>query len=138
MSIQSDRQVVQEYCRKNNKSAVITALTYSVFQKQFEELIEDNTDEEGAPSKTKIDAMRMTLLSDASLNAHLRVAEEMQLSETQDVLQPFMRKESIKNFWHSVSASVVASFIYSVLLIVIFIVAQEQIGTWLSSLTVKP
>ena len=134
----SDRQIVQDYCQKKNKSAVVTSLTYSVFQKQLEELIEDNTNKNGAPSSTRIEVMRTTLLSDASLDAQVRVSEEMLLSEIQNTLKPILRKESIKSFWSSVSASIVASFLYSFLIIILFIVTQEQLTTWLVSLTKKP
>jgi hypothetical protein len=49
-------------------------------------------------------------------------------------LKPQLRKEGALAYLISISSNIVASFIYSILLIIIFIVAQDQIGGWLASL----
>ncbi len=138
MNDKTELQTVQEYCQQRSKSSVVTSLAYSIYQQQLEELVTENTNGNAAPTDAEISTMKTTLLSQNSLSAHVRFAEEMLSTEVDKAITPHINKEGSKTFWTSVGGSIVANFIYSILMILLFVVAQDQIGSWLSSLPEKP
>ena len=138
MNGKTELEVVTEYCNSNGKSSVVGSIAFSIYQQQLEELIADSQNNGEGLSDNEISTMRTTLLSQNSLSAHVRLAEDQLAEQTRSAIKPLLKKEGFKNFLVSVGASVIASFLYSILLIIIFVVAQEQIASWLSSLPKSP
>lgn len=124
-------EVIAEYCVKNNKTDCVRDLAYSVYRQQFESLVADKTPPLDAAA---VQATEKTLLAPGSLVAHTRAAEEIlkkQFEGDAEKLHSKMRRES---FWFAVFTGVVGNIIYSLLLIVLFVVAKDQLSSWMSSL----
>lgn len=127
-------KAIAAYCKDNGKSAAVQAAACGLFEQQLAELIEDQTSKGSAPSPVQEQAMVDTLLSKNSLAALVRLAEDTITPEVTKALGPLRRQQGAREFWLAVASGIVSSLIYSLLLIIVFIVAQDQLRSWLASL----
>lgn len=125
-------EVIDEYCQKQRKNGCVRDLAFSIYRQQFESLTKDS----GGDQKS-IDATQKTLLSPGSLVAHVRSAEELLRKQFEDDLKPIQRRDKRSSFWFAVFTGVFGNIVYSLIIIVLFVVAQDQLSTWLSSLVQK-
>lgn len=129
MSTRTPFEIIADHCQQQQKNACVRDLAYSIYRQQFESLTKDS----GTDQKS-IDATEKTLLSPGSLVAHVRSAEELLRKQFEDDLKPIKSRDKRDSFWFSVITGIVGNIIYSLLLIVLFIVAKDQLALWLSSL----
>jgi len=124
-------ETIADHCVRNNKSDCVRDLAFSIYQQQFESLTLGKT----PPLDTAaVQATEQTLLAPGSLIAHTRAAEEIlrkQFEGEANQLQSKMKRDA---FWFSVGTGIVGNIIYSLLLIILFVVAKDQLSSWLSSL----
>ncbi|MER0336177.1 hypothetical protein ABRZ81_23485 [Vibrio vulnificus] len=129
MSEKTPFVVITEHCNKQDKNNVVRDLAYSIYRQQYESLTKDN------PSDTNsIGAINKTLLSEGNLVAHVRSAEDLLKRQFKSELEPLQAKATKDSFWLSVASSIVGNVLYSLLLIIVFVIAKDQLGTWLQSL----
>lgn len=122
-------EVIAEYCQQQQKNTCIRDLAYSIYRQQYESLTKD-----GTTDQTSIDAIQKTLLSQGNLVAHVRSAEETLKKQFEEDIKPIQAKSTKDSFWFAVLTGVVGNIIYSLVLIVLFIVAKDQLSSWLTSL----
>jgi len=88
-----------------------------------------------SPSEETKQVIIDTLLSELSLTNFAISAnqnyEQIRSNHRNDLQKSVTRK----SFWMSLGASILANLIYSFILIIIFVVASEQIATWLLQLS---
>ena len=124
-------EVIADHCVRNNKSDCVRDLAFSVYRQQFESL----TLNKNPPlDVAAVQATEQTLLAPGSLIAHTRAAEEILRKQFEGEAQQIQTKMKRDSFWFAVSTGIVGNIIYSLLLIVLFIVAKDQLSSWLSSL----
>lgn len=129
MSKETPFEVISEYCNSEDKNTVVRDLAYSIYRQQFEDLSKDANGDQ-----TSIDAIQKTLLSQGNLVAHVRTAEDMLSRQFQSELKPIQSKATKDSFWFSVGSGVVSNILYSLLLIIVFVIAKDQLSSWLSTL----
>jgi len=129
MSTKTPFDVISDYCNAQDKNTVIRDLAYSIYRQQFESLSKDANGDQ-----TSISAIQKTLLSQGNLVAHVRTAEDMLNRQFQSELKPIHSKAAKVSFWMSVGSGIVGNILYSLLLILIFVVAKDQLSSWLSTL----
>lgn len=133
MSGNSPYEIVKLYCEKEKKNKIIERILYHKFEEELNELISNFKDinESTPPSSQVRNGYTTTLLSTTNLAKNTRLAEE----ELEDIfkgkIDAYKKKVGRVSFWKSVWAGIVASFIFTVLLIVIFAVAENQIKSLL-------
>jgi hypothetical protein len=125
----SPYEIIDDYCQQQQKNACVRDLAFSIYRQQFESLTKDSN-----TNQMIIDATEKTLLSPGSLVAHVRSAEELLRKQFEDDLKPIKSRDRRDSFWFAVVTGIVSNIIYSLLLIILFIVAKDQLATWLSSL----
>lgn len=129
-------EIIEEYCVSQRKNDCVRDLAYSIYRQQFELLIKDKNPTTDAAT---IAATEQTLLSQGSLRAHIRAAEEVLRKQFEDELKPIKEHAAKDSFLFAVFTGIVGNIIYSLLLIILFIVAKDQLSSWLSSLIIdKP
>ena len=127
--------IISEFCSREKKAKTIERILFHNFNEELNELIESyrKANDNQEPSSETVDGFKVTLLSETNLKKNIRMAEE----ELEDVLESKIKKMKRKfintNFWHSVFASVLASFIFVILLILVYIVAENQVRSMLES-----
>ncbi|MBD8741362.1 hypothetical protein IFR41_17685 [Pseudomonas fluorescens] len=119
-------EVITEHCQQNQKNTCVRDLAYSIYRQQFESLTKDAT--------LDAVAIQATLLSAGNLTAHVRSAEESLRTQFDEELKPIQAKATRDSFWFSVLTGVTGNIAYSILLIVIFIIAKDQLSSWLTGL----
>ena len=129
MSDKTPFEVISDYCKAEEKNTVVRDLAYSIYRQQYESLTKD-----AGTNQTSIDAIQKTLLSKGNLVAHVRSAEDVLKRQFQNDLKPIQSKATKDSFWLSVGSGIVSNILYSLLLIIIFVIAKDQLGTWLSAL----
>ncbi|WP_128326240.1 hypothetical protein [Pseudomonas alkylphenolica] len=120
-------EIIEQHCTKNKINACARDLAFSVYSQQYETLAQD-------PNLTPA-AINTILLSNPSLAAHVRAAEDTLSKYVEGELKSLKRELGAKSFGWSILSGVFGNILYSLLLIVIFILAKDQIATWLSSIS---
>jgi len=120
-------ETIDGYCKKNKKNNCIRDLAYSIYTQQADLLSQEPT--------LSSAAIQTMLLTDASLLAHVRSAEDALSAQVENELKQIRKELGTKSFGMSVLSGVVGNVVYSLLLVIIFVLAKDQISTWLSSLS---
>ncbi|MGY2142201.1 hypothetical protein ACW9I5_05905 [Pseudomonas azotoformans] len=123
-------ETIEQHCTKNKINSCTRDLAFSVYCQQYETLAKD-------PTLTAT-AINTILLSSASVNAHVRAAEDALSKHVESELKNLKKELATKSFGWSILSGIVGNVLYSLLLILIFILAKDQIGTWLSSISKTP
>ncbi|TDK53837.1 hypothetical protein [Pseudomonas moraviensis] len=120
-------EIIEQYCTRNRKSTCTRDLAYSVYCLQYETLAKD-------PTLTPA-AINTILLSDTSVIAHVRSAEDTLSKHVEDELKRLKKELGAKSFGMSIVSGVVGNLVYSLLLVLVFVLAKDQIASWLSSVS---
>lgn len=129
MNGNSPYQLIYEYCQNEKKDKIIERILYHKYTEELTELIDSYKNDNNAkePTNDTIEGYTATLLSKNNLSKNVRLAEE-ELDDVLDVKIKKIKKEIGRiNFWKSVWASVLASFIFILLMIAFFLVAENQV-----------
>ena len=129
MNGKSPYQQITGFCQKEKKDKIIERILYHKFMEELTELKDsfkkDNADNE--PPNETLNGYVATLLSANNLTKNIRLAEEELEDALKDKIVKIRRSIGRSNFWKSVLSSVIGSFIFILLLIAIFIVAENQV-----------
>ncbi|EQB5727883.1 MULTISPECIES: hypothetical protein [Enterobacter] len=120
-------ETIDNYCKQNKKNNCVRDLAYSIYTQQNDLLSQDQT---LTPA-----AIQKMLLTDASLVAHIRSAEDALSAQVESEISRIRKELGTKSFGISVLSGVTGNIVYSLLLVIIFVLAKDQISTWLSSLS---
>lgn len=124
-------EMIADHCVRNNKSDCVRDLAFSIYRQQFESLTLGKNPPLDAAA---VQATEQTLLAPGSLIAHTRSAEEILRKQFEGEASQLQSKMKRDAFWYAVGTGIVGNIIYSLLLIVLFAVAKDQLSSWLSSL----
>lgn len=75
-----------------------------------------------------------SLLSESNLNSYIDSAKTYYQQWTNNLEAEFQRKQQKGSFWKEIGINILANILYSVLLIILFWVAKDQITGWLTQL----
>lgn len=133
---------INEYCTTKYKEGRLTSVEKDYVLRKFLNNYYDAVDKHMKSNDDSIDDEQKqliinTILTDNNMSMYIESAkrnyEEIRASIESDI----KKKLGKSNFLTSIGASLLANVIYAVLLIFIFWVAQDQIQTWLITLTTK-
>jgi len=119
--------IIDEFCQHQHESFIVRDIAYAIYEDKLQTVINDKIKAGYAPSESEINTMRETLLHEKNIYVHVQIAKD-RLDEEKKVNS---RTLGIKEFLHAVLASIVANFLFTVIIIVVFMVAQNKIGTWI-------
>jgi hypothetical protein len=74
------------------------------------------------------------LISDASISGYVSSAEKIISDIKQTAVEPYKNKFDWGEYWISVSSSIVGAFIFSILLVLLVFLAEEQIKSIIAPL----
>ena len=127
-------QRIQAICQRDGKSQAITYVAYSRYQEHLENTITDRQDAGVSLTPGDEEQIRETLLTEQSVASHIRLAEEVLREETEKATESIRRRETLGTFGMAILTNIAGNLIYALLLILLFIIARDQIASWLSSL----
>ena len=124
-------ETIADHCVRNSKNDCVRDLAFSIYRQQFESL---TTNKNPPLDAAAILATEQTLLAPGSLIAHTRAAEDILKTHFEDESNKIQSKIKRESFFYAVGTGIVGNIIYSLLLIILFAVAKDQLSSWLSSL----
>ena len=129
-AIQKFCDTQKETISTNERDFIIRKFLESVF-----DAIERHEKNNGAyPSAREIEAIEQTLLVDSNLESFADSAKKFYLSTQQSLIVDYEKKFKRTSFWRDIGIGIFSSLIYSVLLILFYIVAKDQIAGWIKEL----
>jgi hypothetical protein len=75
-----------------------------------------------------------SLLSDSNLDSYIDSAKNYYQQWTSNLELDFQKKQQKGSFWKDMGINILANVFYSIILIVLFWVAKDQITSWLTQL----
>lgn len=132
---------INEYCTTKYKGILVQAEKDYVLRKfldsYYEAIQKFESDNGRKPSGTDEQTIISSLLNESTLLSYTESAKAYYEKFKYSIELEFEKKQKNNNFWGNVWNSIVANFIYSILLIIVFYVAKDQISSWLLQLTAK-
>lgn len=126
---------IKDFCKTRNLSKLHERILYHKFQEDFTQFIEDYCKKEGMkPNQDTIKGFESILLSENTLSTNIKLAEDELNEYLNKEISTIKKGQSFKEFGFSVLASVVASFVFTILLIMIFSMGQSQIKSWVNDM----
>ena len=92
---------------------------------------------EAEPDEDQKKTMMSSLLNDATLHSYADSAQRYYEKFTANIESEYAKKVGGFSFLKNIAANILASFLYSIILIIVFWVAKDQIAAWLSQLVAK-
>ena len=126
---------ITEVCRSNGKTDSFRTQMLGLIFQQIDEALSDRRRELGRDlSVDETDSVITTSLTSRTLTNTIHIVEGQLESEAKQRYKPLQRKNSIKQYLIDLSSNVVGTLIYSLILLLIFSLAKDQIRSWLNSL----
>jgi len=119
---------ISKYCADNGKSIFVRNVAFSIFQEKLEQ------GKITSPS-LHIDSLADALLADASMFSHVMHAETMIGEQIKEDVAKGRRKDGFRSFCVSIASGVAGNFAYSLLLVLVFVLARDQIRSWLNDVS---
>ena len=132
-------KTVSEYCTRSGKDIQVRNHAYCLFVTAFQRALEEHRKaNNGAEAKPKeITDKKAALLTPDSIEGYISRAEALVDAASEDIRKTYEKAYKKQQFLSSVFASVLAAFIYSIIIVVVYWIGRDQINTWLHQLTQK-
>ena len=128
-------EIIKDYCENKSLSKLYERILFHKYTEEYNNLIIDYKEsEKHEPTLDTLKGFESTLLSDNSLSTSVRIAEDDLKEYTKKEVNKALRKYSFKEFCFSTLASIIASILFSLLLIFLFTVASKQIKSYINDL----
>lgn len=133
--MQTPYSQIMEFCKKKDASELQSKILLHKFYKDYYEIINNyKKREDKEPTEETLEGFESTLLSETTLQGNLKLSEkEIEIALSKEI-KKHDRVTSIKNFGLSILSGVIASFIFTILLIVILNLAQNQVKGWINDM----
>ena len=130
-------KTVSEYCRRSGKNIQVRNHAYCLFVTAFQNALEEhkNANNGVEPKPKEVSDKKTALLTPDSIEGYISRAEALVEASADDIRKGYERTYRIQQFKSSVLASVLAAFIYSIIIILVFLLGRDQIQAWLQQLT---
>jgi len=128
---------IQTFC-DNQKETVTTSerdfIVRKFLESVFDAVEKHEKNRNAYPSTQEIESIEQTLLVDSNLESFVDSARKFYLSTQQSLINDYDRKFKRTSIWRDVGIGILSAFLYSLLLVIFYIVAQDQIAGWLKGL----
>lgn len=124
--------VVSQYCLDHNKDFPVRNHAYAIYTQKLKDSIDDYKNKyngEITPAAEK--AIRQSHISEHEVRGYVAEAERIVSFMKEDAIRPYLTRFSWRDFWIAVAASAVGAFVFSVLLLGLIYLAQEQVRSWI-------
>lgn len=126
---------INEFCKKNKHPHIYNRILLHKYYEDFYKIVEDHKKRENKnPSEDTIQGFQSTLLNEMTLQSNIKLATEEIQGYTKKEIDSHKLKISFKEFGFNVFAGVVASILFTLLLILFFYLGKNQINSWLNDL----
>lgn len=133
--MQTPYSQIMEFCQNKDVSELQSKILLHKFYKDYYEVVDNYKKKENKePTDEILKGFESTLLSETTLQGNLKLSNEEIEAALSKEIKKHERVTSLKNFGLSVLSGVIASFIFTILLIVILNLAQNQVKGWINDM----
>lgn len=126
---------ISKFCEDNKLSKLHQRILLHKYYEDYYILIEDYRKKENSnPSTDTIKGFNSTLLNEMTLKTNISLANDEIKNYTEKEIAKVKKNQFIKSFWFSVLSSIIGSFLFAILLLIIFTLAQNQVKSWINDL----
>ena len=123
-------QKITDFCNRRGKDPVIRNHAFCIYIETLSQALESHKNQ----TPVRMETTYTALLTDQAMEGYVSRAETLVDNITAAVVDPYIRKQTTKEFWMAVASSVVGSFLFALGLMVMFWLAKDQIRAWLQTL----
>lgn len=126
-----------EICANKRVDSFIRDCAFGIYKNKVSVAakIKQESDKQQALTQQELSDLENTFLNEDFVEDYVKEAIRSYEKRRELDFQPYFKESNGGGFWKSVGASILASFVYSVLLVVIFYIAKDQIETWLKAVS---
>jgi hypothetical protein len=123
---------INDYCISNKLPKIYRKLLYYKYVEEMKGLIESyKTKNANDPNNDILTGFDDSCLSDERLSNNVKLVADEIKDVTDSEVKKFKKRQSRKEFWLSVWASVLASFIFVISAITVYKVGEDQFNSWI-------
>ena len=130
---------INHYCGNYKKTVSQIERDYVIrkFSETYFSTVEEKKAANNVPSLTQqeLEDIRNVMLNDGNLESIVISAGNYYEEIKGKFLSDYKKENRLKNFGVAVLTGITSNLIYSLVIIILFIVARDQISTWIGSLT---
>lgn len=138
MTRKEEHSLFADYAQRHSVPSFIRDASYGHYKQQCAVVIDDFMTRNGRdPTSAEEDLLCLILRRSDSIEDCFNRTQAAYAAERNRDIDTFSKGADVSNFWSSVLSSAVGSLMYSILLVIMFYLAKDQIKTWLESLGSK-
>ena len=130
---------INKYCTKEYERVLVQAERDYVLRKfldSYYEVVDTYKEEHHSePTPEEEQTIINSLLNEYTLLSYADSAKNYYEKFKNNIENDFKKKQAKFAFWGNVATSILANLIYSIILIIFFLVAKDQIAAWLMQLS---
>ena len=129
---------IQKYCDRQNETITTNERDFMIrkfMESVFDAIEIHKANNDGSePSAKEVATIEQTLLVESNLESFVDSAKKFYLSTQQSLIVDYDKKFKRASIWRDVGIGVLSAFLYSLLLVLFYLIAQEHIAEWLRNL----
>ena len=119
---------ISKYCIDNDIDFPVRNQAYAIYTQKLKDAISNHkAQHNGRITPKEEQAIKSTLISEAAIKDSIFSAQQIITSIQDAAIEPYTKKFNLGEFWISVCASIVGAFAFSIIIIGLIFVAQEEI-----------
>ncbi|MDO3383010.1 hypothetical protein [Gilvimarinus algae] len=123
---------ISKFCLDNDKDFPVRNQAFAIYAQKLKEAIENHKQKNGRITPAQESTIHNMMESESEIRGYVVAAERIISDIKETAIEPYKSSFNWKDYWISVSSSVLGAFFYSVLLVIMFVVAEEQIKSWVA------
>jgi len=128
---------LQEFCDRQ-KDMISTGERDFIIRKfleSFYDTIQIQEQKNGTPlTDNEIRAIEQSLLGDKNLESYVDSAKKFIAATRESLIDDYNKQHRRNSFWRDIWVNMIAAFFYSILLLLLYVVAKDQISKWITDL----
>lgn len=129
---------INEYCTSKYNGVLVQAERDYVLRMVLENYcaaIDEQTKSNNQPlTQEQEETILNSLLTEKIMNDNIVLAKKYYSELKENLYVEFEKKQNKPTFFKDVGVNILSNFVYSVILILIFFVAKDQLSSWLAQL----
>lgn len=131
--IMSELKTINKFCDSEKLDYFYRYYLYHKFNSDLEEQIANHKKiSKSEPSEETISTIKSTLISNSTLSTNVKLAVEQRKRILDKEIKQYRLRQNIKVFSLNVLSGVLASILFTLLIVVVFTLGENQIKSWLN------
>lgn len=127
-------EAYEDHAKREGVGQVALHLAYAYYEEQLRELLIEDKKQGKAVDQASLKAYEKTLTARLNVESNFRRAQDSLQRELASAVAVATKRDSLKIFGIDVLGNMLASFLYSLLVFAIVLMAKDQVGSFIRDL----